>query len=171
MAVSCCVAPNAMDGSTGVSVTEVNAGAVTVSVAVPLIAPEVALIVVEPCPTLVARPWLPAALLIVATLAMLDAQVTEPVRFCVLPLVNVPVAANCCVEPSVIEGLDGVTATDTRVGAVIVNVAELEIAPEVAVMVVEPWLRLDARPVVPAALLIVATVGALEDHVTDEVTS
>ena len=44
---------------------------------------------------------------------MADAQVTEPVRFCVLLSVYVPVAVNWRVAPFVIEGLTGVTAIDS----------------------------------------------------------
>jgi hypothetical protein len=44
----------------------------------------------------------------------------------------VPVAANCCVVPFVMEELAGVTATETRVGAVTVKVVEPVIDPDVA---------------------------------------
>jgi hypothetical protein len=35
--------------------------------------------------------------LIVAVAVVPEAQVTDPVRFCVLPSLYVPVAVNCCV--------------------------------------------------------------------------
>ncbi len=55
-------------------------------------------------------------LLIVATLVFDELQVTELVRSPVLPSVNVPVAMNCCVVPSGIERLLGVTLMEASVG-------------------------------------------------------
>jgi hypothetical protein len=55
--------------------------ALTVRVAVPLTEPEVAVIVDVPTAMLVARPWLPAELLIVATFGVPEVQVTEVVMF------------------------------------------------------------------------------------------
>ena len=59
--------------------------------------PSEAEMVAVPTPTLVARPWLPAELLIVATDCVSEVQVTEEVMVSVLPSLYVPVAANCCV--------------------------------------------------------------------------
>jgi hypothetical protein len=56
-----------------------------VRVVEPTTAPSVAVIVDVPAPTLVARPWVPAALLIVATFSVPEVQDTEVVMFCVLP--------------------------------------------------------------------------------------
>jgi hypothetical protein len=61
---------------------EVNTTAVTVSVAEPVIVPEVAVIVAEPGAMLVAKP----ALLTVAIEVAEDDQVTLLVRVCVVPL-------------------------------------------------------------------------------------
>ena len=72
-----------------------------------------------------ARP--PAA--IVATLVLEEDQVTELVRFCVLPSVSVPVAVNCWVSPAVKEGFAGVTATDFSVGTNTVIVAAADLVP------------------------------------------
>jgi hypothetical protein len=63
-------------------VIEVNSAAVTVSVAEPLIDPEVAVMVELPCDTEVARP----APLIVATDVEEDSQETVLVRLWVVPL-------------------------------------------------------------------------------------
>jgi hypothetical protein len=63
----------------GVTVIETSAGAPTVSVAVPLIVPEIAAIVVLPCATEVANP----ALLTAATAVEEELQVTDEVRVCV----------------------------------------------------------------------------------------
>ena len=84
--------------------------------------------VVDPGPTALAKP----AVLIVATPAAEELQVTVPPRFCVLPSLNVPVALNCCVLPLVIDGFTGVTAIDTSVAAVTVSVVLPESVPELA---------------------------------------
>ena len=70
-----------------------------------------------------------------------------------------------------IEGLAGVTETDTRTAAVTVSEVEPEMAPEVALMVVVPEMRLVARPRDPAALEIAATEVSEDAHVTVEVRS
>jgi hypothetical protein len=57
---------------------------VTVRVVEPDILPDVAVIVVEPVATGVANPLKPAALLMVATAAADELQVTAVVRFCVV---------------------------------------------------------------------------------------
>jgi hypothetical protein len=54
--VNCCLFPAATDAVVGVTAIEVNAAAVTVNVADPLIVPEVAVIVAVPAATLVAKP-------------------------------------------------------------------------------------------------------------------
>jgi hypothetical protein len=84
--------------------------------------PKAACIVVLPGTTPVARPLT----VIVATAVFVEVQVTELVRFCVLPSLKVPVAVNCCVVPAAIEEFAGVTASDANVGAVIVTVTLLE---------------------------------------------
>ncbi len=132
--------------------------AVTVSVVDPLIEPEVAVIVVLPCATLVANP----AALIVAALVVPELHVTVAVRFCVELSLYVPVAVNCSVVPALIEGLAGVTAIDTKVAAVTVSEVEPLIEPDVAVIVVLPCATLVANP----AALIVATLVVPELHVT-----
>jgi hypothetical protein len=77
VAVNCSVLPAATDAVAGVTAIEVNAAAVTVNVAEPLIVPDVALIVADPCATLVANPLL----LTVATVVFEEVQVTVLVRF------------------------------------------------------------------------------------------
>ena len=67
----------------GLTLIEVNTAAVTANVAEPLILPEVAVIVVVPCATLVAKPVLA---LMVATEVFEEVQLAVVVRFCVLPL-------------------------------------------------------------------------------------
>ena len=114
--------------------------AVTVNVVEPLIAPQVAWIVVCPTPTLLARP----EAFIVATPEADELQVAVLVRFCVLPSLYVPVAVNCCVLPAVTEGLAGATAIETNAGAVTVSVVEPLIPLRVALIVEVPFPRLFA---------------------------
>ncbi len=58
---------------------------------------------------------------------------------------------------------------ETSVCEVTVRVVKFEIPPDVAVIVVEPPATAVASPLEPAVLLIVATEGSDELHVTDEV--
>lgn len=73
---------------------------------------EAASIVEVPVPAAVAKP--PAA--IVATFWSKDDQLTDAVRFCVLPSLYFPVAVNCCDAPLRIVGFAGVTEIDVRLG-------------------------------------------------------
>jgi hypothetical protein len=125
--------------------------AVTVSVVVPLIAPSVAVMVVDPAATAVARP---AALMVAVAVEEL-AQVTEAVRFCVDPSLYNPVALNCCVAPAAMDGEAGVIEIEERVGAAGVTVSmAVPLTPlMVAVSVVDPAPAAVARP----AALTVAT--------------
>jgi hypothetical protein len=67
-------------------------------------------------------------------------------------------------------GSDGVTVIDTNVGGVTVKVTAGEVMPPVAaVMLLVPAVAEVARPLVPAALLIVATEGVADAQVTDVV--
>ena len=92
----------------------------TVSRVEPLILPVTALIVLVPAANAVARPCVPAALLIVATPVFDELHCTVFVMSCTLLSVNVPVAVNCCFKPNAIEGIAGVTAIDTTVAGVTV---------------------------------------------------
>ena len=58
---------------------------------------------------------------------------------------------------------------DTSVAAVTVNVVLPEISPDVAVIVVRPTDAEAAKPLEPAALLMVATAGAEELQITVDV--
>ena len=80
---------------------------------------------------------------------------------------------NCWVVPSAIEGLVGVTATEVRTAAVIVTVVEslMPLAESVAAMVVEPTETLVASPLLPGALLTVATAVLEELQVMEVVRS
>ena len=64
---------------------------------------------------------------------------------------------NCWVVPLAIEADRGVTEIDVSVAAVMVRVVEPEMLPDAARIVVDPAATDVARPLEPAALLIVAT--------------
>ena len=79
VAVYCWVLPRGMEAAAGVTAIDTNDG-LTVRVVDPEIDPEVALIVVVPLATAVARPIDPATLLMVATVVFVELQVTDWVR-------------------------------------------------------------------------------------------
>src|SRR6266700_3997680 len=147
-----------MLGSVGVTSIVDRVAAVTVSVVLPETPPKVAVIVVVPAATDVAKPCEPPALLIVATAAPDELQVTWVVRSCVVLSLKVPVAVNCRVVPFAMLGFVGVTAIEVRVAAVTVSVVLPETPPKVAVIVVIPAATDVAKPCEPPALLIVAIV-------------
>jgi hypothetical protein len=99
---------------------------------VPLTVPEVAVIVVLPPATPVARP----AALIVAMAGAEEVQLTELVRFCALPSLNVPVAVRCMVPATAIVELAEVIAIDFSVGVDLpdVDVEEPPPHPEASVV-------------------------------------
>ena len=72
--MNCCEAPSAIAGFCGVMLIVTNAGGVIVREAVADTLPEVALIVVEPTATLVERPTVPVALLMVDTVPAEEPQ-------------------------------------------------------------------------------------------------
>ena len=78
--MNCCVVFLAIAGFAGVTEIDTKT-AVTVKFVVPLIEPKVARMVVVPVPAPVAKP----ALLMVAAAVFVELQVTELVRFWVLP--------------------------------------------------------------------------------------
>jgi hypothetical protein len=102
---------------------------------------------------------------IVTTPVVCEVHVTEPVKFCVELSENVPVAVNCSVALFAIEGLAGVTAIDTSVGAVVVTVRVVEplTAPETACI----WLVPAVTPVAKPPAVTVATPVVCEVHVTE----
>ena len=90
-----------------------------VSVVVPVILLETAVIVVVPMfRVVVARPRAPTALLMVATLAFDEFHVEDVVRSSMLPFENVPVAVSCTVVPGAILELAGDTDIETSVMSV-----------------------------------------------------
>src|SRR6185503_17243039 len=122
----------AMLGAGGVIVKLTRVAAVTVSVVVPEMLPDVAVIVLVPAPLVVANP----AASMVATPVADEVHVTWVVRSCVVPLEYVPVAANCRGVPSAFVGFVGVTAIEDNVAPVTVRVVAPLIVPRVAMIVV-----------------------------------
>jgi len=130
---------------------------VTVTAAVPLWPPLVAVTVVVPTTSPVTRP-LPLA---GATVGVLDAHVTErPVR--TLPLASLSVALNCMVAATDTLAAAGLTVTLATGTLVTVMVAEPLFPSLVAVIVAEPA----ATPVTKPLALTVATAGLLLAQVT-----
>jgi hypothetical protein len=121
--------------------------------------PVLAVTVVDPWLRLAANP----EVFTVATVGKEDVQVTDEVRFCVLPSPYVPVAVNCWLVPNAIEALVGLTDSPTRSGGVTWRVAEPEIVPDTALMIADPCPVLVANP----PLLIDATKGDDEVQPTD----
>lgn len=74
-----------MSAFEGVTAMDEIVAEVTVSVAEPVIEPEVALIDVVPWASAFAKPWVGLELLMVAADGLDEAHVTLPVMFCVLP--------------------------------------------------------------------------------------
>ncbi len=171
MAVNLWETPTGMLGLTGVTARESRVAEFTVRIALPEMLPEVAVMVVVPTETAVARPLLS----IVATAGLDEVQVTCMVISLFVPLLYVPVAANCCRAPTGILGLTGVMIKEDRVAGITVRIvvpAETALEKlfgmvEVAVMVVVPAETAVARPL----LSIVATAGLDEVQVTSVVIS
>jgi hypothetical protein len=83
---------------------------------------------------------------IVATVVAEDVHLAVAVRFCVVPLLYVPVAVNCWLEPKGTDGVDGVTLIEVRTAAVTVSVADPLTVPETAEIVATPGATPVARP-------------------------
>ncbi len=140
--MNCWVRPAAIDTFAGVTEIEFKVGALTVKVAEPLMVPNLAVRVVTPSARLVASPLL----FTLATVAAEELHFAVLVKFCVLPLLYVPVAVNSCVRPKATEGAEGVTEMEVKIAVVTVNVAEPLIVPEVALMAAVPGAIAVASP-------------------------
>jgi len=117
--------------------------------------------VVEPVAKALANP----VALIEATVPFEELQVTELVRSWDDPSLNLPLAVNCCVAPTGIEGLLGLTVIELRL--ITVRVIMPVIGPDVACIVVVPTASAVANP----EALIEATVVFEELQPTEPVTS
>src|SRR5262249_11425055 len=97
-----------------------------------------------------------------------ELHTAEPVRFCELPSLKVPVAASCSLEPVASEALGALTLIDCRAGPVMVKATAFdEILPWLAVRLAEPAPIPVAKPVA----LTVATAVFDEAQVTELVRS
>ena len=93
----------------GVTAIETKLAEVTVSDAVPLTPPDVAVMVTIPVPVLLANP--------VESMLVTDVEDEDQFRevsSCVLPSSKLPTALNCKVVPKAIDGVAGVTAIETK---------------------------------------------------------
>lgn len=160
-----------MLGVVGETAIDCSAAAVTVNVVEPDIGPNVAVISDEPVATVLARPLLPAALLMVATPGVADIQVTMLVKGWVLLSVYTPVAVNCSGRPNATAGLPGLTWIETNTAGVTVSTVEPDMAPMALEMVAVPIAWVLATPCEPDALLTVATLPVSEAQVDMAVTS
>jgi hypothetical protein len=149
----------------GVTDSDESVAGVTVSVVEPDMLPNTAVIVEVPAARQDARPLEPAALLIVDTVAFEELQVTDAVRFCVVPSEYVPVAVNCLVVPFALVGLDGLIEMDASVAGVTVRALDADLLPKAAVIVAEPA----ATAVVSPDALIIATPAFDESQLTEVV--
>lgn len=171
IAVNCCVPPKAIETLPGLTAIETRAGAPTASDAPPEICPTEAEMLVVPWPALVAKPGVPGLLPTIATVTEDEFHITVPVKSWVLPSLYVPAAVNCCVVPSEIEADSGLTAMETKIAGVTVNVAVPLTVPEVPLIVVVPTVKAVASPCDPKASLIVATLAGKELQYADWVRS
>jgi hypothetical protein len=137
-AVNGTLVPLARERPAGVTAIEVSTADVTVTAVVPDTPPRVAVIVALPAPIPVTRPWLPGALLTVASDGAEETQVTNAVRFWVVPSEKSPVAMSCSLLPSAMEELGGVIVIPVSTAAVTVTVVVPDTPASVAVIVAFP---------------------------------
>src|SRR5580692_1928170 len=166
VAVNCWVPPSDMLGSGGATVMELRVASVTVNIADPGNPANCAPMVAVPGATPATKPLVGDALLTVATEAGDEVQLTELVRFCVLPSPKVPTALNWVAVCSATDAVAGVTVTELRADDSTTSAAVPLTEPSCAVMVAVPadW------PVTWPKLLMLATFDAEELQVTTSVT-
>ncbi len=148
IALNCCVAPTVMLGLPGVTTikSRVAVGGETVIFVVPETPSDVAMISELPAASAVARP----SAEIVTSSVIDEVQTTEPVISFVVLSEYVPVALNCCVAPTVMFGLPGVTVIDNSIGSCrqTVTVVLPDVLPHVALIVEVPAASAVKKPVV-----------------------
>ena len=169
MAENCSLVFCAMLGLAGRTVIETRFFASTVAGTLPVIVPEVAVMVTDPTFLPVASPLT----VIEATVAGEELHATLPVMSCAVSSENVPLAVNCCTVPSGMDAAAGVTLMEVRVALVMVRTALEETVPEVpeavAVMVELPGVTPIASPGAPFTLMLTAE-GFDDVQVTKAVT-
>ena len=129
VAVSCSELPWAMEGFVGVTTIEVSTADVTVTVVVPDTPAKVALTVALPTALPDTTPWLGAVLLTAATDGAEETQVTNAVRFWVVPSEKSPVAMSCRLVLLAIEMLGGVMVIALSTTDVTVKVVAADTPP------------------------------------------
>src|SRR5512143_2482884 len=144
---------------------------VTVSIEVPELPPSDAVMIVCPGARGVASPLEPDALLIAATPASDELQVTRDVRSCTEPSEKFPLAENCWGNPMGILGSVGATSIETRTAESTVRSVLPETPLSMAEIVVSPAPTEVASPLEPAVLLTVATAVSDELQTTSAVRS
>lgn len=137
-ALNCCVDPRLMLALLGVTAIETSVALVTVSGAVPTFPANNAETTVLPGAMQFATPWLPMALLIVATEGADDVHDTTPVKSRVSPLANTPVAVNPASKVSGMVTLAGDIWIEDKVDPSTTTPAVALIAPDWALMVAVP---------------------------------
>jgi len=157
VAANCFVAPMGMLEFAGVTAMDTSVAAETVTDAVPLMPPELAVSVMLPAAIAVATPEL-----LTASEFGADEDHVSEVSNCVLPSSNAPVALNDCSVPMAMVAVAGLTVIDCRCAATTVSVEESLKPPALAEIVVVPSLRVVASPV----LSTLATAELEELHVT-----
>jgi hypothetical protein len=162
-AVNWWAVPSAMDGIAGLTAMETRCAGTTVNVLVSLNAPTVAVMVVEPAATVVAKP----EPLIVAAAVDEEAQLTPLDKSWLLPSLYVAVAVNCTLMPMPRVRSPGVTVMDTTLGAVTVTLVDWETPANEAETVVDPAATAASNPLAS----IVAVAVEEELHVTRVVRS
>jgi len=167
VAVNCCKVPSGRDAFAGVTAIDVKVALVTVSTALDETLPEVAVMFATPGASPFASPGAPFTLM-PATEGLAEAHCTNVVRFCVVPSVKVPVAANWTVVPCAIDTVAGVTARELNTALVTLSVELAEMLPEAAEIDEVPSAIPTASPGVPFALM-PATAGFVELHCTEVV--
>jgi len=126
----------------GVTDIEDRVAEVTVRVVLPEVIPEVAVTVVVPAATAMARP----VLLTVATDGLEALQVTCLVISKLVPSEYTPEAASCWVAPKGIFGLDWVTDMEASAAEVTVRAVAPWVFPEMTRITTEPAVTAVARP-------------------------
>jgi hypothetical protein len=155
--------PKGVATADGLTAMETSEAGVTLIDAPPLIPATAAVIVVAPAPRVAANP--PA--LTLATPKFPELQAAELVTSCVLPSVNMPLAANCKLVPSASDGLLGLTVIAASVAAVTVRFVDPETDAQAAKIVAVPVAIPLALPWMPASLLIVTIDSSDELHCTN----
>jgi hypothetical protein len=102
--------------------------------------------------------------LTVATLPTEDVHIALLVMSSTVPSLKVPVAVNCCTEPTGTEGLAGVTLIEAITAEVTVNTVVPVIEPEAADMVALPVAIALANPVLSTVAISISD----EFHVAPE---